>query len=194
MKIVFATSNPNKVKEVNGIVGNQFNFISLKEIEHFTEIPEPFETIEENSLHKAKIIHELYKVNVMAEDTGLEVEALNGAPGVRSARFAGEPPNHDKNIDLLLEKLIQIEKPENRKARFKTVVSLILNDKTLQFTGLLEGHILFQRSGSKGFGYDPVFQPKGYQTSMGEMSSEQKNMMSHRYLAIKQLMDFLNNY
>jgi len=188
MKIVFATSNDNKLKEVKLLLKEKFNIISLKDLNHLEEIPEPFETIEENSAHKAKIINELYDTNVMAEDTGLEVQALNNEPGVYTARYAGEPPNAENNMDKLLQNL---ENKKQRAAHFKTVFTLIYEGKQVQFTGILNGEIAEKKSGNNGFGYDPVFIPKNYNKSLAEFSGEEKSKISHRAIAFNQLVEYL---
>ena len=189
MKIVFATSNDNKLKEVKLLLKEKFNIISLKDLNHLEDIPEPFETIEENSAHKAKVISELYNVNVMAEDTGLEVQALNNEPGVYSARYAGEPSNAENNMSKLLENL---KNEKNRAAHFKTVATLIYEGKQVQFTGILSGMIAEKRTGNNGFGYDPIFIPTNYAKSLAEFSGEEKSKISHRAIAFNKLVEYLN--
>ena len=188
MKIVFATSNDNKLKEVKLLLKEKFNIISLKDLNHLEEIPEPFETIEENSAHKAKVINELYNLNVMAEDTGLEVKALNNEPGVYSARYAGEPRNAENNMSKLLENL---KNEKQRDAHFKTVFTLIYEGKQVQFTGILSGEIAEKRSGNNGFGYDPVFIPTNYTKSLAEFSDKKKSKISHRAIAFNKLVEYL---
>lgn len=202
MEIIFATGNANKLKEVKALLGEQFQIKNLKDIGFEDDIPEPYKTIEENSAHKAQTIYDLYKINVMAEDTGLEVEALDGAPGVYSARYAGwegDPSQKaQKNMDKLLSELAKLEEsgnttnPSNRKAHFKTVATLILDGKQHQFTGILEGEIIDEARGDNGFGYDPVFKVAGSSKTLAEITSKEKNTISHRALAFKQLIDFLN--
>jgi len=189
MKIVFATSNPNKLKEVKLLLKENYEIINLSDINHTEEIPEPYESIEENSAHKANVINGLYKINVMAEDTGLEVEALDGAPGVYSARYAGTPSNANKNMDKLL---LSLGNQENRSAQFKTVCTVIIDGKLKQFTGILKGKIAETKSGANGFGYDPIFIPENDSKSLAEFTGEEKSQISHRAKAFKQLFDYLN--
>lgn len=189
--LVFATNNANKVLEIRNAVGNDFNIITLKEAGINIDIPEPYDTLAENATQKSRTIHNLINKNCFAEDTGLETDALNGAPGVKSARYAGEHGNSDANIEKLLSELNN--KP-NRTAKFRTVISLILDDKEYFFEGICEGKITTERSGEKGFGYDPVFIPNGANTTFASMDIEEKNKYSHRKKATQQLIDFLNQY
>ncbi len=189
--LVFATNNANKVLEIRNAVGNDFNIITLKEAGIDIDIPEPYDTLAENATQKSRTIHNLINKNCFAEDTGLETDALNGAPGVKSARYAGEHGNSDANIEKLLS---QLNNKTNRTARFRTVISLILNDKEYFFEGICEGTITTERSGEKGFGYDPVFIPNGANTTFANMDIEEKNKYSHRKKATQQLIDFLNQY
>ena len=152
------------------------------------ELPETHETLHENALEKARFVHEKFKQNCFAEDTGLEVEALNGAPGVYSARYAGEEKNHTKNIEFLLKNL---QTADNRKARFRTVIALILDDKEYLFEGIVNGHIADEPKGKMGFGYDPVFVADGHAKTFAETPLEEKNKISHRALAFGQLKNFL---
>lgn len=191
MKLVFATSNKNKLKEIRQIVSNKFEIVSFADINFSEEIPEPFDTLEENALHKVKFIANKFKVNCFAEDTGLLVETLNGAPGVRTARFAGEHKNADDNIDKLLTKL---KGEKNRNAKFRTVIALILNDKEYTFTGEAFGKIAEIKSGTSGFGYDPVFVPNNTLKTFAEMTGEEKNKISHRKKATEKLLNFLNKF
>ena len=186
--IVLATNNPGKLKEVQALLQKEFTILSLADIGLEVNIPEDFETLEENALQKAKYIHDKTGMNVLADDTGLEVQALEGRPGVYSARYAGPNSNSEKNIDKLLREL---GNKENRKAQFRTVMALVLHGQEHVFEGICEGQILKARSGSEGFGYDPVFCPKGYKTSFAQMSMSEKNKISHRALALKQVIDFL---
>ena len=189
MKIVFATNNQHKLRELQQILGDKFELLSLSDINCFEEIPETSPTIEENSLEKAEYVHKKYKTECFADDTGLEIEALDGRPGVYSARYAGEDKNMEKNIEKILSEL---ENKENRKARFKTVVSLILNGEVYQFEGIVNGKIIKEKTGESGFGYDPVFMPDGYDITFAEMDAALKNKISHRGIAVQKLVDFLN--
>lgn len=189
MKIVFATNNPNKIKEVQAQLPDNITLLSLEEIGCFEDIPETAPTVEGNALQKATYVKEKYCYDCFADDTGLEVEALDGAPGVFSARYAGNQKNDQKNMNKLLEEL---NGKTNRKAQFKTVIALILNEKTLSFSGTCKGTILEQKKGDKGFGYDPIFQPEGYDLAFAEMSIEQKNKIGHRGKAVQKLIEYLN--
>ena len=188
MKIVFATNNENKLRELQQILGNEIELLSLKDIHCFEDIPENSPTIEENSLDKANYVYENFKFDCFADDTGLEIEALDGRPGVYSARYAGDEKNMDKNIEKVL---FELENKENRNARFKTVISLIINGKTYQFEGIINGKITKDKKGESGFGYDPVFLPDGYDITFAEMPAELKNKISHRGLAVQKLVGFL---
>ena len=187
--LVFATNNKHKLKEVSEIIGSAYQVVSLSDIGCTDEIPETSLTIEGNALQKSRYIYDKYGVDCFSDDTGLEVEALNGAPGVHSARFAGDQCNSEENIDLLLLKL---ENSENRKARFRTVISLILGGKEYSFEGIIEGVIAKERNGSGGFGYDSVFIPEGYDSSFASMGDKVKNRISHRGKATEKLCSFLN--
>lgn len=190
MKLVFATNNPNKLSEVKLMLSDKIEVVSLKEIGFYDDIPEPFNTLEENSLTKAQTIYEQYGLNCFAEDTGLEVEALDGKPGVLSARYAGPEKLADKNMDKIL---FELQGSSNRKARFRTVATLIINGKVHQFEGIVEGKITEEKTGSMGFGYDPIFKADGYNITFAEMDKTEKNIISHRGKAINKLVDFLNN-
>lgn len=190
MKICFATNNKKKIEEVKAALGPEFELVSLEEIGCFEELPETGDTLDHNAFQKARYVKTHFGVDCFADDTGLEVEALEGAPGVYSGRFAGEPRSDERNIDLLLEKM---EGKTNRKAQFRTVIALILEGKEYQFEGIAEGEILYQRVGEKGFGYDPVFKPTGFERTFAELSLEEKNEISHRGKAVKSLIEFLNH-
>ena len=187
--IVFATGNIHKVKEANAVLDNAFEIISLQDIGCREELPEDQPTIEGNALQKARYVHENYGVDCFSEDTGLEVEALGGEPGVYSARYAGPARDSEANIDLLLQNLAG---QDNRRARFRTVVALILAGEEYTFEGIVDGHIAEQRSGTGGFGYDPVFIPAGADRSFAQMSSAEKNEISHRGRAVAKLKAFLH--
>lgn len=173
------------------MIGDKFEVVSLKEFGFTEDIPEPHDTLEENAYEKSSVIHQRFGVNCFSEDTGLEVPALNGEPGVKSARYAGEVCSASDNIDLLLSRLEGIE---NREAQFRTVVSLILEDTEYQFEGIAKGKIIHSRRGEKGFGYDPIFVPEGYDITFAEMDASEKNSISHRAKAINKLVEFLKNY
>ena len=187
-KIVFATNNKNKVLEIKALLPADFEVLSLEDIGCTEEIPETSETIEGNALQKAHYIKDNYGYDCFADDTGLEVEALSGEPGVYSARYAGEEKNDNANIEKLLENL---QNSLNRKARFKTVIALYLDERTHTFTGICEGEILIEKKGSHGFGYDPVFQPLESEKSFAEMDLSEKSKVSHRGKATKKLIEFL---
>ena len=188
MKLVFATNNQNKLKEVQAQLPKEIELLSLEDIGCFEDIPETAPTIEENALQKAVYLKENYGYDCFADDTGLEVEVLNGAPGVYSARYAGESKDSAENIKKLL---FELQGKENRNARFKTVISLIINNKNYNFTGICQGKIIESLKGSQGFGYDPVFQPEGYDITFAEMDLTLKSTISHRGIAVKKLIDFL---
>ncbi len=188
VKLCFASRNPNKLEEIHQIAGNGFHIVGLNEIGFMGDIPEPYPSLEENALNKVRQVYRHSPVDCFADDTGLEVYALNMEPGVRSARYAGEPVSNEANVKKLLK---EMQGRGNRKARFRTVVALIYNGKEYTFEGSVEGHIAHSQSGSKGFGYDPVFIPIGYPVSFAQMEAEEKNRISHRRLAIQQMIDFL---
>jgi len=191
MKIIFATNNKNKVEEIKHLSHQKFEIFTLQEVGIDIDIPEPHDTLEANATEKSATIYKLTNQAVFSEDTGLEVEALGGAPGVKSARYAGEGRNMQDNIDKLLAELK--EKP-SRDARFRTVVSLIINGKEYQFEGICQGHITHAQDGANGFGYDPVFIPVGSDITFANMDISEKNKFSHRKKAVQQLIDFLNDY
>ncbi len=188
MKLVFATNNPHKLHEIQNILGDDFEIISLKDIGCHEEIPEEQPTLEGNASQKAFYVYNNYGYNCFADDTGLEIEALNNEPGVYSARYAGESKNSEDNMNKVLHKLAKIK---NRKARFRTVISLVVNGKETQFEGIVNGRILNEKRGHGGFGYDPAFQPDGYNETFAEMGMEEKNRISHRGKAVKKLVEYL---
>ena len=189
--LIFATNNPNKVTEIQSLLIDQFHIISLAEAGIYKDIPEPYFTLEENAREKSNTIYQLTKQNCFAEDTGLEVAALNGAPGVLSARYAGEQKSASDNIKKLL---INLKGNANRQARFRTVVSLIINGKEYQFEGTCNGRIAIAPEGKEGFGYDPVFIPDGAGKTFACMILPEKNKYSHRAKAVKKLIQFLNEF
>jgi len=191
MKLVFATNNPNKLKEVKEILPNTIELLSLKDIQCFDEIEETETTLEGNAQLKADYITQKFGYNCFADDTGLEVEILKGKPGVYSARFAGKPCNSENNMQKLLAKL---KNKTNRKAQFRTAISLNLNEEKFLFEGICKGEILTKKQGEKGFGYDPIFKPENHTASFAEMSSVEKNSISHRGIAIEKLVAFLSEY
>lgn len=191
MEFIFATHNQHKTIEAIEILGETFQLKNLKDIGCLTEIPETADTLTGNALQKARYVHEHYHCNCFADDTGLEVEALDGRPGVYSARFAGEHCSYQDNVDKLLR---EMEGKTNRNACFKTVVALIIDDKEYLFEGRVDGYIVEQQRGTAGFGYDPVFLPKGFDKTFAEMGDEDKNAISHRGRAMRELVDFLKKY
>ena len=191
MKIIFATNNQHKVDEIRSAVPKDFSIITLKEAGIDIDIPEPHDTLQDNAAEKARTIHQLTKTNCFSEDTGLEVFSINNEPGVHSARYAGEEKSFDQNIEKLLLKL---RNSNDRKARFRTVICLILDGKEYFFEGICEGEIIKERKGNQGFGYDPIFVPKGSAKTFAEMSITEKNEFSHRKKATDRLVTFLNNF
>lgn len=187
--IVFATNNKNKLREIRDIVGSKYNILSLSDINCHEDIPETADTIEGNALLKARFVKEKYGYDCFADDTGLEVEALDNRPGVYSARFAGEDCNSENNINKLLSELEGIE---NRKARFRTVIALIKGENEEEFEGVIYGNISHERHGEGGFGYDKVFVPENYEKTFAEMLPEEKNSISHRATATRLLIEYLN--
>ncbi len=187
-ELIFATQNKHKIEEIRNVVGDFFDIISLNELNYFEEIPETGLTLKENALQKASFVHQLFNINCFADDTGLEVEALNGEPGVYSARYAGEGRSFEDNMNKVLEKL---DGKSNRKACFKTVIALIMNGQQYFFEGVVDGVILKEKKGKVGFGYDPIFQPNGYDLTFAQMNLDLKNQISHRAKATKKLIDFL---
>lgn len=191
MKICFATNNKKKIEEVKAALGEDFTLLSLEDIGCHEELPETGDTLDHNAFQKARHVYENYGVSCFADDTGLEVEALDGAPGVYSGRFAGEPRSDERNIELLLKEL---DGEKNRKARFRTVIALILEGEEHKFEGSAEGEIIHTKAGNAGFGYDPVFKPKGLDITFAEMNLEEKNRISHRGKAVEKLTGFLHSY
>lgn len=189
MKLVFATNNLHKLKEVQEMLSNTIELLSLKDIGCFEDIEETESTLEGNAKLKADYITEKYGFDCFADDTGLEVEALDGDPGVYSARYAGEHGNAEKNMEKLLNEL---QNKSSRKAKFRTIIALNLRNKQYLFEGICDGEILNEKSGVKGFGYDPIFKPKNASCSFAEMNSEEKNIISHRGIAIQKLVNFLS--
>ncbi|EHO09953.1 rdgB/HAM1 family non-canonical purine NTP pyrophosphatase [Myroides odoratimimus CCUG 12901] len=188
MKLVFASNNKNKIKEIRNQLPDTIEILSLEDIGCNIDIPETADTIEGNAKLKADFVKRHYGYDCFADDSGLEVDALNGAPGVYSARYAGEQKNDNDNIDKLLEVL---QKEENRKANFKTVICLNLHTETYYFTGIIDGQLLRERQGTEGFGYDPIFVADGMDKSFAEIDINAKNAISHRGKAVRQLVDFL---
>ena len=188
MKLVFASNNKNKIQEIQQLVPNIIQILSLEDIGCTEDIPETADTIEGNAILKANYVTEKYGYNCFADDTGLEVDALNGAPGVYSARYAGEQKDANDNMDKLLSEL---EDKSNRKANFKTVIALNLNGKQNLFTGIINGKIIEEKIGTNGFGYDPIFVADGYEKTFAELSMEEKSTISHRGIAVKELILFL---
>jgi XTP/dITP diphosphohydrolase len=188
MKLIFATQNQNKVNELKQLMPDFIELLSLKDIDCDDDIPETAPTLEGNAILKAHFVFENYNVNCFADDTGLEIEALNNEPGVFSARYAGPQKEAIDNMNLVLEKL---ENQTNRKARFRTVICLIINGKQYLFEGIVKGEITLNKSGGKGFGYDPIFKPDGFNKTFAEMTIAEKNEISHRGIAVKKLIEFL---
>lgn len=187
--LVFATSNKNKIKEIQALIPERIKLLGLDDIQCTEEIPETQPTIEGNAAQKAFYVYEKFHHNCFADDTGLEVEALDNRPGVLSARYAGEAKNASDNMDKLLEEL---KNETNRNARFKTIISLVIDGEETLFEGIVEGTILKEKRGENGFGYDPVFLPKGSNRSFAEMNLSEKNKISHRALAVNKLVAYLN--
>ena len=189
MKVVFATNNMNKLSEVKKILGSNFEVMSLSDINCHDDIPEKGQTLKDNAIIKARWVYDKYHVNCFADDTGLEVDALGGAPGVYSARYAGgEGHDSEANMKKLLSEL---EHTENRKARFRTVMALIIDGKVTTFDGIVNGSITKAKRGGEGFGYDPIFKPDGYEQTFAELGLDIKNRISHRARAIAKLADYL---
>ena len=189
MVLVFATNNDHKIREIGDLLGDNIKILGLSDFDITGDIPEEAETLEENALFKARYVHDRTGMNVFADDTGLEVTALGGAPGVYSARYAGESKSFDDNIVKLLDEL---QGKEDRSARFRTVIALILDGKEYLFEGIIEGEIINERRGDGGFGYDPVFIARGYDRTFAEIPLREKNSISHRARAMRQLMTFLD--
>jgi len=190
MKLVFATNNQHKLKEVQEMLSNSIEVLSLKDIGCSEDVEETEITLEGNAKLKADYITEKYGFDCFADDTGLEVEALDGKPGVYSARYAGEHGNAEKNMEKLL---IELQNKSSRKAKFRTIIALNLRNKQYLFEGICDGEILNEKTGAKGFGYDPIFKPSNASCSFAEMNSEEKNIISHRGIAIQKLVQFLNS-
>ena len=190
MKLVFATNNANKLKEVQSLIPQHIKLLSLKDIGCFEDIPETQDTIEGNAIQKVEYVKTNYGYDCFADDTGLEVAALNNEPGVYSARYAGEQRDANDNMDLLLNNL---KDKSNRKAQFKTVIALHLNSKLETFTGVCEGEITQEKKGNKGFGYDPIFKPTGYTETFAEIDLKLKNEFGHRGRAVTILVNYLNS-
>ena len=188
MKLVFATNNEHKLSELKSMLGDEFQLISLSDIGCFDDIPETAPTLEGNASQKSKYITDHFRLNCFADDTGLEIEALNNQPGVYSARYAGEEKNAQANMQKVLK---EMEKIKNRNARFRTVISLRINENEWLFEGVVEGEILENPRGEKGFGYDPIFKPLGYDESFAQMNMKLKNSISHRGRAVEKLVRFL---
>jgi XTP/dITP diphosphohydrolase len=190
MRLCFATNNKHKLQEVAQAVDKRFSIVSLADLNCFEELPETKDTLEGNSFQKAEYIFNQYHIPCFADDSGLEVEALHQAPGVYSARYAGDHRSDNDNIDLLLKNLYGID---NRRARFRTIITLLGLGGIHSFEGVVQGIILTTRKGYQGFGYDPIFQPEGHNRSFAEMDIQEKNKISHRAIAIRKLIDFLNS-
>lgn len=191
MKLIFATNNQHKVDEIRHQIGNRFELLTLKEAGIDIDIPEPHDTLDANASEKSRTIYQMTHLSCFGEDTGLEVNSLNGEPGVKSARYAGEDKSFDRNIDKLLAKL---ETKADRTARFRTVISLILDGRETLFEGICNGHIITERRGDQGFGYDPVFIPEGADRTFAEMDISEKQAFSHRGRATAKLVAFLTHW
>ncbi len=191
MKLVFASTNENKVKEIRAKLPEEIELVSLGDLNHFEDLEETANTLEDNSLMKAKFVWDKFKLACFADDSGLEIDALNGAPGVFSARYAGEQKNSDDNCNKVLAELKNIE---NRKAQFRTVISLIIEGETHVFEGSVLGKIGMEKKGTSGFGYDPIFIPNDSNFTFAEMSMEEKNKNSHRTKAVLKMLEFLNTH
>jgi len=187
-ELIFATNNPDKLREIQDLLGNNFKLNSLKDFDFFEDIPETGDTLEKNASQKANFIYKLFNRDVFADDTGLEIDALKGKPGVHSARYAGQEKNFTANTKRVI---YELKNANNRKARFRTVISLIIKGREYSFEGIVEGTILKSQRGQKGFGYDPVFQPSGYSQTFAEMELKEKNLISHRAIAFNKLVVFL---
>ena len=190
MQLVFASNNPNKIQEIQLLLPTNIKILSLHDIGCFKEIAETANTIEGNAILKANYVTQKYGLNCFADDSGLEVDYLNGKPGVHSARYAGNQRNDNDNVNKLL---FALNNQQNRKANFKTIICLNLNGTQTLFTGLINGTIATQKSGNQGFGYDPIFTPEGYPITFAEMNKLQKTQISHRGIATKQLINFLES-
>lgn len=191
MNLLFATNNEHKIEEVQYLLKGKFHILSLSDISCNEELSETGNTLEENARQKASYIHKKFGAPCFADDTGLEIDALNGEPGVLSARYAGQEKIPEKNIEKVL---FGLRNAKNRKARFKTIISLLIDNNEYLFEGIINGTIAQERQGEQGFGYDPIFIPDGFEKSFAQMNLEEKNLISHRALAIKKLATFLNNF
>lgn len=183
-KLVIASNNKHKIEEIKAIIGNRFELLSMNDIGFYDDIVEDADTFVGNALIKARTIYNKYKINCLADDSGLVVESLNNEPGVYSARYAGEPTNHENNIQKVLEKLKGVE---NRNAKFVSIIAVIVDGEEFIFEGKVEGIIREEKKGSKGFGYDPIFEPKGYNITFAEMLEDEKNAISHRARALAKM-------
>ncbi len=188
VKIVFATQNRKKLEEIKAMLPDSIELNGLDHLGFHEDIPETHDTLEENALQKARYIYDKFGVNCFADDTGLEVDALNGRPGVHSARYAGEDKDSNANMDKLLDEL---KNSDNRRAQFRTVIALIIDGDELLFNGIAEGEIIDEKRGKEGFGYDPIFVPRGYNETFAQMPLQEKNRISHRYKATKMLAEYL---
>jgi len=188
MKLVFATNNPNKLAEIRMLLNSSIEILSLKDINCNEELPETSDTLEDNAAQKAYFVYDNYGYNCFADDTGLEIEALDGRPGVYSARYAGDDCVAEDNMQKVLG---EMQGEDNRDACFRTIISLVIDGKEFQFEGQVDGQIIPEKCGDKGFGYDPIFLPDGFEESFAQMSAQRKNEISHRGLAVKQLIEFL---
>jgi XTP/dITP diphosphohydrolase len=188
--LVLATGNPHKVEEIQEVLAGRFQIKGLKDINCPTDLPETSDTLEGNALQKARYVYEHYQLSCFAEDTGLEIEALGGEPGVYTARYAGPQKDPDDNMSLVLQKL---RDKTNRRARFRTVVALIIDGREHTFEGIVNGTIAYQKQGSGGFGYDPIFIPEGYEQTFAQLPSSEKNKISHRGRAVRKLIVFLQS-
>lgn len=191
MKLLFATANQNKAREIKALLPLNVELLTLADIDIQEDVPETSDTIEGNAVQKANYITEKFQVNCFADDTGLEIEALNGEPGVKSARYAGDQRSDSDNIELVLSKL---DGQQNRLARFKTIIALNLDGKQFVFEGIVNGTIRTEKTGSNGFGYDPIFEPEKCGKTFAEMSMAEKNSYSHRARAFNKMIEFLKNY
>lgn len=190
MKLVFATNNPNKLAEIRMLVPSSIEIMSLKDINCNEELPETSDNLEDNAAQKAYYVFDNYGFNCFADDTGLEIDALDGRPGVYSARYAGEKCISEDNMQKVLS---EMKGEDNRDACFRTIISLVIDGKEFQFEGQVDGQIIPEKWGDKGFGYDPIFLPDGFEESYAQMSVQKKNEISHRGLAVKKLIEFLKN-
>jgi len=188
VKLIFATGNAHKLEEVMAVIPSGFELLSLQDLDLNYDIPETGDTLEENALIKARFIHQKYGANVFSEDTGLEITALDGMPGVKTARYAGPQRNHDDNMDKVLSELKDVD---DRSAQFRAVIALILNNTEYLFEGILKGHIGFEKKGTQGFGYDPIFIPEGYEQTAAELGPAVKNRISHRVRALGKMVQHL---